>query len=247
MTEEKKRFVLYEYLLYFWKHKNYFLLIPILTTLLIAGVVYALKGNDGYTGTAFVYTGSIETPDLTSPKNLEADFEKINPKVDVFVSGKRNVKITLKGKSKAKVENDLKEMVSEYYKRLDEQYDKQLVASVPYVFDLEASYKAKEKVLEHYMDKLEEQISTPSQYNDTKELIIKTEESIAEEKAIVHRMMGTISFFEPPEVLNKETTKADTYLKESIAAGLILGFVLAFAILILLKYIEDARRYYNKD
>jgi hypothetical protein len=244
LTEEKNKFVLYEYLLYFLRKKKYFIIIPLLTTLLVAGLVYALKSNDKFTGEALVFTGSVKNDDLVHPNNLEAEFSDVNPTVKVFVTERHQVKISLKGNSKTEAKNDINKIVSLYKAQLSEQADSQVERTENRIAVLEELVAVRKEALELYNSKLQASLP-PEQYDEIRELIIKTEETMTEADETAYKMGSDLLFFEEPEILSQEVSKPKTYLPESIFAGIILGLMLTFVFLILLKYIEDARRFYK--
>ncbi|MDE3840178.1 hypothetical protein C0966_12560 [Bacillus methanolicus] len=249
MTEEKKRYVLYEYLLYFWKKKWFFVIVPLITAVLVAGAVYFVKNDYKYTGQAIVFTGSIDARYLTNPKNIMANAmeEGIKNELDVFVSEKGHVKFTMKGDSKSQVEAELKNVIKNYNEDLLENYQKRLDASTVYLERLEESVVKKEKALDDYYQELESNNLSPAEYHDLTDLIIETERQLAEEEKTAHRMRSDLAFFEKPKILSEEVYKSKTYIPEGIAVGVILGLVVTVALLMLLKYLGDARRHYDHD
>ena len=62
-------------------------------------------------------------------------------------------------------------------------------------------------------------------------------------------METDLDLFEKPKIVNQQVTVAEinTYKAEFTIAGLIFGLLLAFLVLILWKYIIDARRYKQHD
>ncbi|UQD53426.1 hypothetical protein C0971_16410 [Bacillus methanolicus] len=249
MTEEKKRYVLYEYLLYFWKKKKFFVIVPLITAALVASAVYFVKHDYNYTGQAVVFTGSIDAKYLTNPDNILASADElgIKNKLDVFVSEKGQVKFTMKGDSKSQVEAELKKVVKNYNKDLQDNYKKRLKASMVYLKSLEESVEKTEKLLDDYYQKLDSTNLSPAEYHDLTDLTIETEKQLADDKKTAHRMRSDLVFFEKPKILSENVEKSKTYIPEGIAVGVILGLVMTVALLMLLKYLGDARRHYDHD
>jgi hypothetical protein len=249
LTEEKKRYVLYEYLLFFWKKKWFFVFVPLITAVLVAGAVYMIKKDYKYTGEAIVFTGSIDARYLTNPNNIlaKAKEEGIKNELDVFVSEKGHVKFTMKGDSKSQVEAELKNVIENYNQDLQENYQKRLKASTVYLERLEESVVKKEKALDDYYQDLESGDLSPTEYQDLTKLIIETEKELAENEKTAHRMRSDLAFFEQPKILTVNIDKSKTYIPEGIAVGVILGLVATVALLMLLKYLRDARRHYDHD
>ncbi|WML46856.1 hypothetical protein RCG23_14555 [Neobacillus sp. PS3-34] len=247
MTEEKRPYVLYEYLLYFWKKKWFFVIIPLIMAVLVAGAVYVMKskGKPAYTGEASIYTGSISSKDLTNDENIKAKFLNIK-NLDVIVSEKGVVKFTITGKSKAQVQKSLDEVSSEYTDLLQKKADDQIATSNVYLTSLEDRVKALENASKHYQKKLDDPTTPPVEFSKLSDLIIETKKNRYDAEATAHRMRSDQVFFEKPKELTKTVHAKKTYIAQSVAIGIILGLVLTVALLILLKYLGDARRYYKQ-
>jgi archaellum component FlaC len=244
MREEKKRFVLYEYLMYFWKRKHYFLIVPIITMLLVGGAVYFLKKDMPYTGQAVVYTGGVTSPDLTRENNIAARFAD-EENLEIFVSSKQ-VKFTKKGNSTNEVEQSLDRVTEKYEDDLIENFEGRLEASKVYLDSLDKRVIVLQKAIAGYNEELKKGLGQ-DQYEDFTDLLIETEKELSEADATAHRMRSDIEFFEKevPKILSENVTKSKSYLKEGAAIGLILGLVLTVLLLALLKYLSEGRRYYN--
>ncbi|MFE8701703.1 hypothetical protein ACFYKX_13950 [Cytobacillus sp. FJAT-54145] len=250
MAEEKNKYVLYEYLLFFWKKKWFFLIIPAITTVLVVGAIYAFNNDKPYTGKLLFYTGSLDSQDLTHPNNIMAKFNgELKGTLDVFVSEKGQVKFTVKGDSQDEVESDMELVKQVYTTDLMANYQKRLDASMVHLELLEERVPALEAIIEDYKEKLlsEEETLAPDELTSLSSLINETEEELTKAAERAHKMRGDIAFFEQPKVLSESVTKTKTYLKESIAVGVLLGLVLTVALLVLLKYLGFARRYYKHD
>ncbi|MGA5690543.1 hypothetical protein [Cytobacillus pseudoceanisediminis] len=244
MREEKKRFVLYEYLMYFWKRKHYFLIVPIITMLLIGGGVYFLKKDMPYTGQAVVYTGGVTSPDLTRENNIAAKFAD-EENLEIFVSSKQ-VKFTKKGNSAKEVEQNLNNLSGKYVDDLIENYEGRLEKSTVYLNSLEKRVEVLNAAIEKYNQDLEKDLD-PDKYELLIDLFIETEKELSEADATANRMRSDLDFFvrEKPKVLSENVTQSKTYFKEGAAIGLILGLLLTVLLLALMKYLSEGRRYYN--
>jgi hypothetical protein len=246
LTEEKKQFVLYEYLLYFWRKKWFFLIVPLITTIIVASAIYMLKVDKKYTGQMIVFTGSINLQDLTNDNNILSNFKDLNADLDIFVSEKGQVKFTIKGDSKDDVRQKLSHIEEVYIKDLKSQSDAQLKKSTDEQKEYEDKVDTLNDALDIYEDKLEEDLSD-AKHENISLIIIETLEELSHAETRVNKIKGDLLFFEKPEVLFQTVHPTKTYLKESIAIGLILGVLLTVALLMLLKYLGVARRNYNHD
>ncbi|EFV78228.1 hypothetical protein IIE26_19320 [Cytobacillus oceanisediminis] len=244
MSEDKKRFVLYEYLMYFWKRKHYFLIVPIITMLLAGGAVYFLKKDMPYTGQAVVYTGGVTSPDLTRENNIAARFPD-EENLEIFVSSKQ-VKFTKIGNTVKEVEQSLNRVTEKYEDDLIENFEGRIKASEVYLKSLDTRVTVLQKAIASYNQELEKGLAQ-DQYEDFTALLIETEKELSEADATAHRMRSDIEFFkkEEPKILSENVTQSKTYFKEGAAIGLILGLVLTVLLLALMKYLSEGRRYYN--
>ncbi|MCM3403665.1 hypothetical protein [Cytobacillus oceanisediminis] len=244
MSEDKKRFVLYEYLMYFWKRKHYFLIVPIITMLLAGGAVYFLKKDMPYTGQAVVYTGGVTSPDLTRENNIAARFPD-EENLEIFVSSKQ-VKFTKIGNTVKEVEQSLNRVTEKYEDDLIENFEGRIKASEVYLKSLDTRVTVLQKAIASYNQELEKGLAQ-DQYEDFTALLIETEKELSEADATAHRMRSDIEFFkkEEPKILFENVTQSKTYFKEGAAIGLILGLVLTVLLLALMKYLSEGRRYYN--
>ncbi|WML46113.1 hypothetical protein [Neobacillus sp. PS3-40] len=245
MAEEKKKFVLYEYLLYFWDRKWFFVIVPLITTILIAGTVYALKHDNKYTGVALIFTGSITTKDLTDPDNIKAKYKGIDP--DVFVTEKSQVKFTVNGSSQDEVQKNLDHITTSFSKELDKNAKMRLAVSDASLEDLKDRVKTLKASLRMYHEKIDSNQLPADRYANYSDLIIKSEDELTGAQTRVNEMSSDRVFFEKPKVLSENVHAKKTYLPESIAIGIILGILLTIALLMLLKYLGVAKKHYKRD
>ena len=245
MSNKEERFVLYEYLLYFWKKKWAFLIIPIIT-IVLAIAVNALWPKDGdYEGQATIYVGSVKTPALTDPIHYTSKYnDKINNKLKIHVPSSGYLRIRIFGDDRKTIESELNLITSQMEEEIRNQSDLQVNLT-----------KANRQRLEEEIEKLEKDIKTyePKINNENPnelEIEFATKRLDAEAALInstrsVNSMGNDIDMFEYPEILDSTVDDTKTYTLESALIGLLLGLILTVALLTLLKYIERAKRYYN--
>jgi len=245
LSNKEERFVLYEYLLYFWKKKWAFLIIPIIT-IVLAIAVNALWPKDGdYEGQATIYVGSVKTPALTDPIHYTSKYnDKINNKLKIHVPSSGYLRIRIFGDDRKTIESELNLITSQMEEEIRNQSDLQVNLT-----------KANRQRLEEEIEKLEKDIKTyePKINNENPnelEIEFATKRLDAEAALInstrsVNSMGNDIDMFEYPEILDSTVDDTKTYTLESALIGLLLGLILTVALLTLLKYIERAKRYYN--
>ena len=249
MAEDKKRFVLYEYLLYFWRRKWFFVIVPLITTILVAGAVYVFKNNPKYTGTALVSTGGVDKTSLTDDTYLADTYKEYKSLKDVIVPKKGLVKFTVQGDSENQVQKDLDDIVKDFKTKLLDNYNLRYKRSE----QTQADFENRVKVLKDFTTLQEQRIENGtlagSEYGDAVQYLLaanQTELTNAVQR--VNSIKTDLLLFEKPKVLSVDKVhRTKTYLPEAIAIGIILGLVLTVALLMLLKYLGVARRYYEHD
>ncbi len=244
---EKKKFVLYDYLVFFWKKKIFFLIIPLIFTLLGFGASYVVPNDGKYVGKATIFTGGVKLKSLTDPEIIVAEHgSDVNGKIDAYVSSDSHVKIKIYDDNKEQLEKDLKKMVSSVEKSLLDSYELRYNITNDSVVTAESKLKELHDVLKVTVDELEKgaTIETSTELAKTIEW---TQLEIADTEAKISRIKGDLAFFEPPSVDLKPVTTVNTYKTELTIAGLILGVIGTVLILMMWKYIIEARRYNSHD
>ncbi|MFO1444384.1 hypothetical protein KDN24_14490 [Bacillus sp. Bva_UNVM-123] len=245
---ETKKFVLYEYLVFFWKKKVFFLIIPLIFALLGFGASYLVPKDGKYVGNATIFTGSIKLKALTNPSNIIAQFgTDINGEIDATVTSESYVKLKIYNDNKEQLEKDLEKMASAVEKSLLDNYGLRFEITTDQVKTAESKLEALHNVLNTAVDKLENGKLGIEETKDIVSTIEWTEMEIADTEARISRVKGDLAFFEKPSVNRQDVNVVSTYKTELTAAGLIFGVFAAFLILMLWKYVNEARRYNSHD
>ncbi|TYS63783.1 hypothetical protein FZD47_09710 [Bacillus infantis] len=244
---EQKKFVLYEYLLFFWKKKWSFLIIPVIFALLGLAASYVISTDAKYTGNATVFTGSIKQKGLTNPDNIVANFgEGVDGEIDAFVSSDSYVKIKIKQDDREELQKDLTAMSERIENALVKDYEFRKKVTEEYSAKLEDRASKLKDSLEA-MEPLLERDLPLTQYQDLTLSYTAAQNQRSEALVAQQRVVNDLSSFEPPSVIVNQVTQADTNKTELTIAGLILGVLFTLVFLIFWKYIIEARRYYNHD
>lgn len=244
LTAEKRPFVLYEYLRFFWQRKWWFLVVPLATIVLTVIAGRLLLQGEKYTGKAVVFTGSIDVKELTDPKNIEAKFPEVK-NLDVVVPEEQYVQITVKGDDEQDVSRELKLVVSEYSQELKRHSQERIDVTTKYLHALEERERALQQKVDYYSEQIQSGRLNPEQLNDISDLLVESENNLTEVMERVNRIRGNLVFYEKPAVLSETVAKSKTYTGQLMAVGLVLGLFLTVVWLVLWKYILDARRYYS--
>jgi len=245
LSAEKQRFVLYEYLSYFWKKKIWFVIIPPVMALLVFFGVQLVVNHAKYTGKALVFTGSINVSDLTNPDNIMAQLPPVKNTVDIVVPEEKYVKITVKGNDEKSVQQDLHTIVADYNEKLQRHSKERLDVTNTYLNSLDERAKTLQTLIDRYNEKLNSSSLTPQQIESTTDLLVEAQNDLTKTMETANRVRGDLAFYEKPSVLSEAVARSKSYAKESIASGLVFGVFLTFIFLTLMKYVFDARRYYH--
>lgn len=245
MAEEKK-YILYEYLSYFWKRKWLFAIIPLVTAVLVAAAVYIVKSDSrGYTAEGKVFVGSVNQTELTDPDIVEAKYQDVKD-LDIFVSEKGKMKFTVEAKSKSGAERALDQVRKQYFADLEKNANTRIDLTTQYLASLDDRLDSLNASLASYKEKIK---NPELQYDELKaytDLIRDSEDVRTRTAERANKMRGDLELFSQPQILPYEVHKAKSYIPESIAIGIILGLILTVALLALMKYLSDARRYYKE-
>lgn len=248
---EQKKFALYEYLVFFWKKKVFFLIIPLLFTLLGFGASYLVPKEGKYVGSASIFTGSIKLKALTNPANIVSTFGKdVKGEIDAFVSSESYVKFKIYSDNKEELEKDLQNMTAKIEEKLVENYELRYSITEEGVKSNEIQLEQSNDVVRVITDKLENRNNLAvEQIEDITTTLEKTEAKVSELQTRIQNMKSDLAFFEKPGTLDEtvKVTETNTYKLELSLAGLILGIFATFFILMLWKYINEARRYSSHD
>ncbi|MBP2241952.1 polyhydroxyalkanoate synthesis regulator protein [Cytobacillus eiseniae] len=245
---EQKRFALYEYLVFFWKKKVFFLIIPLLFALLGFGASYVIPKDGKYVGSATVFTGSIKLKGLTNPSNVVATYGKdVHGVIDAYVSSESYVKIKIFDDNQERLEKDLEKMAAGIEKGLVDNFQLRYEITEDNIKNNETILDELSDVLKVSTDKLDNNELTIAQTSDVTSLLEWTEVEASKVKTSIQNMKSDLAFFEKPGIVSQDVGPTNTYKLELTLAGLVLGVIAAILILMLWNYINEARRHYKHD
>lgn len=245
---EQKRFALYEYLVFFWKKKIFFLIIPILFMLLGFGASYVIPKDGKYVGNATVFTGSIKQKALTNPSNVVATYGKdVHGVIDAYVSSESYVKIKIFDDNKERLEKDLQKMAAGVEQGLVDSYDLRYKTTEDIIKNNETTFAQLNDVITVSNERLASEDLTIEETEEITTLLEKSEADAAKAQTSIQSMKTDLAFFEKPGIVSQEVGVTNTYKVELTLAGLVLGIIAAILFLMLWKYINEARRYFKHD
>jgi hypothetical protein len=241
-VHEEKRFVLYDYLVFFWNKKWLFLLLPLIT-LVLAFVLSILQPIE-YQGRTILFTGDLKGSE-TDPEVIKYlykdDTKGENLSVEVFERGQ--LVFTVTGDDPSKVKDSISKISQKHFGVLNEEYDE-------IIHETEEGIKPKEKHLDSlneltaiYKEQLTNGTLSPEEQSRLTELQLA---SIEVEQQI-NKMNKDIALYEKPQKLDTTVVESGRNQMPILVLGLVSGLFLSLLTLILWKYIEEARRYRKND
>ncbi|KZE64215.1 hypothetical protein AWM68_14025 [Fictibacillus phosphorivorans] len=239
---EEKRYVLYDYLVFFWNKKWWFLLLPLIT-LGLAFLISMMQPVE-YQGRTILYTGDLDDSE-TDPeviKHLYKDDLKGNRlSVEVFERGQ--LVFTITGNNSAQVSDVISSISKKHSNVLNEKYNKRILSTKEKMQKKEKHLESLNKLTDVYGERLNEGSLSPEEESRMTELQLA---SIELEQQIDNNKKD-IEFFEKPQQLATTVVESGRNQKPILMLGLVAGVFLSLLTLILWKYIEDARRYRKND
>lgn len=239
---EKIKYPVYDYIKFIWKKK--FLLIGFTILCMVIGAGLSYTKQTVYTSTALVFTGNANNDELSKPDLIIAKYKKelpnalkntLNVQADPF-----QITFSLSGNDKETVESTMKKLAEQYEKDLLITFNDQYGSLEEYANALLNVVKQTEEAVSKYNQLILETSDDDKLFNYTEVLINKMD---AQYKADLLEAKDQLSSAEPP-YFNKEVTTTQTsnnLLRNTILAGAF-GFQLMLVLLVLWKYIINARR-----
>ncbi|QNG60234.1 hypothetical protein H4O14_01515 [Bacillus sp. PAMC26568] len=245
--KDKDRFVFYEYLLFFWRKKLWFLPLPIL--LIIAAVVFSLMTDKVYHGQTTVFTGGVTMkktllyPDIVTVNYGEKVDQDKNLKFSVTaVTGRMTFNLT--GTDKEAIKEELESLSSTYEKELLNAYEEELEIKDEHLTGLIETIKVKEANIEDLKSLVAS--ANEKEKQNYLDFIRQEEEAVLDYKDDVSDIKSEKINFEKPQFLSESITEKSSFLTSNLLVATILGLFVSLLLLTLWKYIQDARRFTNQ-
>lgn len=240
--QEENRYVFFEYLLFFWKRKKVFLLIPIV--FVVGALLLGLFQKNVYTGQAVIAVGSITTDSLINPDIIQGNYKKdLDPDVkssfQVVVPKNGQVRMQVSGGDQATVQNNIDKVSKAYLDSLQTLYNKRMDMYQQQTQALNKRIEELGKATEFYRDKVNK---NPSDIV-TGELLIENEKELSRAQDSAQVISIDLLYLEGPSlVLEPTVTKQRSPLVSNLLVALALSVVGMILVLVFWKYIDDAKR-----
>lgn len=239
---EEKRYVLYDYLVFFWKKKWWFLILPLIT-LGLAFLISMMQPME-YQGRTILYTGDLngsETDPEVVKHLYKDDVKGNNLSVEVFERGQ--LVFTVTGKNSSKVKDVISTIRKKHFNVLNEEYDEIISRTEEGMQTKEQHLDSLNKLTALYTKQMNEDTLSPEEESRMTELQIVANEIEQQ----IDKNKKDIAMYEKPQQLDMTIAESSRNQKPILALGLVLGLFLSLVSLILWKYIEEARRYRRND
>lgn len=240
----QEKFIVYQYLKFIWNKK--WLLILVTLLLAASGFLYAHKHAATYSGQAMVFTGNGQNDMLSKPEFIKAKYEKLahNSNFVVAVPGNFEVTLTVTGTNKATTQKQIKKVSNQYIKDLAQRFNDQYSARKDYVKALKQKISKMETENDRY-NQLIAQSNNEQKLSSYTDILLQQQDAVAGYKDKLYKTQYQLALMEKPKLMSVGTaSKSGSTLKDMTLGGAF-GFQMMLIILIVWKYILDARRSLN--
>jgi hypothetical protein len=243
LSKDNERFVLYEYLLFYWRKKWFLLPLPIIFILL--AIVYSYIQDRPFVGQATIYMGAVEKDSLTQAdlvkKNLEQQFNLDQPSFFVTQNNDRII-LNLIGNNKNEIEESLKTISEAYKEDLTVVYEKNKALQKEHIAILKEKINSLKNSISRYKNLLEDETLNPTLERRYFDLLQEDENRLVEYIDYMNEEQTELLNLEKPQVVDLKVTQQKSYLSSNLLIAVVLGCFLSLLFIALWKYISDARR-----
>ncbi|KON86262.1 hypothetical protein AF332_05120 [Sporosarcina globispora] len=241
---EKIKYPVYDYIKFIWKKK--LLLIGFTILCMVIGAALSYTKPTVYTSTAIVFTGNGNNDELSKPDLITGRYKEelpdelkssLNVKADPF-----QITLSLSGTNKEAVESNMNKVAEQYTNDLIEDFDELHDAMANYRNALEKKVKNTEESITQY-EQLIQDTSNDSKLISYSEILINKMDIADKYRADFHEAEYDLALLEEPKKSDVKTIQSsnNNLLKNTLLAGAF-GFQLMLVLLVLWKYIINARR-----
>ncbi|MCG1021564.1 hypothetical protein [Sutcliffiella horikoshii] len=245
MEETKERYVLYEFLEYFWKKKWIFVVLPITLAIVAFGLTKFTEERP-YTALKTVYLGSESKGSFSDPVLVKNDYGKFIDrslrKNLEMVPNNRVVVFSLTGGSQSELEEQLDRVTENYFRDLVEDSERTKNTMNNQITALEMKKQQTEKEIEKYKGFLDREELDPLTIRDYLQRLSNQEDILFEYTFELTEEQNNLENYEEPRILDTVVSQQRSNLKTNVAAAFLFGLFLSLLLVTLLKYIQDAKR-----
>ncbi|MDX1698997.1 MAG: hypothetical protein R3250_00195 [Melioribacteraceae bacterium] len=244
---EQKNYALYHLLMFYWKKKIWFLIMPIIGALLGLLISFAWPMDEKYIGKSNVFTGTINLQGVTVPEQIESKYgSHFTSNFDIFVPNRNYIQLEIKNDQKEIIEEELQTYHDALMAELLKQYEVRVDVTETYVQSLEDRIEKLKQSITQYQESISS-TQNLAEITNFSNLLLSAESALSENMVTVQRVKNDLAFFEPPFLVKNEVKETSSYTLEWTLAGLLLGLFLSVLLLTLWQYIERARKDLKHD
>ncbi|MFD2214852.1 hypothetical protein [Metabacillus endolithicus] len=242
---EKKEYLFYKNLVFFWRKKWLLIGIPLVICLLVSA--FSMFSSREYVGKAIFYTGDIKKGELIDPLLMEAKYleEDSDTDVEFSVIKSKQVQIKVIDDNKDDVHKKLSSLVTTYTEDLQAEYQLRYNLTNDAVELYKKSLEENEKLLPKYTDAIAAVEDEAIVDTDLLVAAATMSEIVFEYETSGKRMETDLALFDKPKFITESITQSDNYLVQNAVVSFALSFFLMLVVLLLWRYIREARRALN--
>ncbi|MBX9974425.1 Wzz/FepE/Etk N-terminal domain-containing protein [Cytobacillus firmus] len=241
---EKIKYPVYDYIKFIWKKK--LLLIGFTILCMVIGAALSYIKPTVYTSTALVFTGNGNNEKLSKPRLITDTYkdelpEDLSGSLDVKIAEPFQITLSLSGSDKKTVESNTKKVAEQYTNDLIERFNVQFEVQKNYKNSLEGALKKTEEAISEY-NQLIQEASDEYKLLHYNEVLFNKEETAEKYRSDLNEAEYDLALAETPELMDVTTNQSsNNLLRNALLAGAF-GFQLMLVLLVLWKYIINARR-----
>ncbi|MGP4078983.1 hypothetical protein ACTWQL_03645 [Pseudalkalibacillus sp. R45] len=246
----KREFVLYENLVFFWKKKKYFLIVPLILSLIAIGL--SMFQDRPYEAKTLFYVGGLTEDRLTDNDLILKIYEEKLPEeyrddFKVIIPSDGRVKFQVTSSDKNVAEKQLEKVSNQYWDDLESAYNKrkELTQEGKTVFKTQ-SEKTEERI-DFYTEKLKNENLSIVEIDNYKEILLELETNLPFFIENMRKQETNLHFFEEPMEIETVIKQEESNLIPNLLIAIFGGLFLTVLGLVFWKYIIDARRGTQRD
>lgn len=237
MSDGRDKFILYEYLMFFWRKKWVVLVLPLLGILI--PIILGFVKEPPFVGNLTYYTGDIAKEELINLDLIKNDLPQSIKNKATVVKGEKTISFVSTSQNQNEIRDIFTKVDSNYGKRLESSSEDDLKIQKDYLKKLKSQSENLEVSLKNYQEKVHDPKFNikPGDFA----MIQKLEKNLYDS---VHVQEDMIKNYQKPEKVSMTIGQQNKFTKSNILVGFIVGLFLSFCLVTLWKYILDAKRVY---
>jgi capsular polysaccharide biosynthesis protein len=225
--------------MFLWRKKFLLLALPLLFALIGAGLSF-LKDRP-YVGQLSFYTGEVESKDLLRPELVKENYEMEGFSYTVSAAEKTMI-FTSVGNDPDQIEKTLQKVTKQYEKDLIDKSEEILELKnneLEFLKNKRLSLEESLKIYHEYIENKDIDPELAMQYSDS---INEAEDKVLDYTQKINTKENSILNFDEPQKMTMVINREDSYIISNVILGTVLGLLLALGLILVWKYVTDARR-----